>query len=83
MNNNMLASAIDRTITSYTMMGRRHDQRRRQLLRGTVATHIQDQVDQGQHDLDLLVLSALKHLVSLEDDRPQLRPPPKMKEAAN
>jgi hypothetical protein len=34
---------------------------------------LQGMVEQGQHDPDSLVVSALKHLVSLETDRPPLR----------
>ena len=76
MNTNMIAAAIDRTIFSYAMMGLRHDQPRRQLLREAVTVHILDQVDQGQDDLNLLVVNALKHLVSLEESRPELRSAP-------
>jgi len=73
MNTNMIAAAIDRAITSYAMMGPSGDQQRRQLLRETVTTHVRSQIDQGLQDFDMLVVSALKHLVSLERGRPELR----------
>jgi hypothetical protein len=64
-----IRTAVDRAIASYTMMGLRGDQQRRELLRETAAVHIQGHVDQGQDDPDRLVVLALKYLVSLEQNR--------------
>ena len=64
---NIVTAAVDRTIHTYTLMGLRGDEERRGLLRETARQHIQSLAEQGQHDEDRLVVSTLKHLVSLED----------------
>ena len=63
----MLSSAVDRAIASYTMMGLRADQQRRETLREAVAVHLRAHVEKGQCDVDRLVVLGLKHLVSLEN----------------
>jgi hypothetical protein len=64
-----IKTAADRAIASYTMMGMRGDQHRRELLRETAAVHIQGHVDRGEDDPDRLVVLGLKYLVSLERNR--------------
>ena len=70
MDNRSVSAAVDRAITTYTMMGLRGDQEQRQALRENVTVHIRKQFDKGQHDIDRLTVLALKHLVSLEDRDP-------------
>jgi hypothetical protein len=66
----MISGAVDRAIASYTMMGMKADEERRQMLRETVAVHIRSHVEKGQVDMDRLVVLGLKHLVSLESRLP-------------
>ena len=61
-----VSDAVSRAIATYTQMGTRGDQQRRQLLIETVRKHVQCMFEQGQHDKDKLVVGALKYLVSLE-----------------
>ena len=68
----IVGKAVDRTINTYTMMGMRGDEERRQSLREIIKDFIQDLFDRGQQDEDRLVVGALKHLVSLES-RPELQ----------
>jgi hypothetical protein len=63
---NAISSALDRTMNTYTWMGLRGDQERRQQLRGTVRTVIEGMFENGQHNEERLVVGALKYLVSLE-----------------
>ena len=72
MSTDVVANAVDRTIVTYTKMGLRGDQERRQMLREIAKEYIQGMFEQGQQDQDKLVVDALKHLVSLEG-RPPLR----------
>jgi hypothetical protein len=64
---NIVAAAVDRAIHTYTLMGLRGDEEWRGLLREAARQHIEGLTEQGQHDEDRLVVSTLKHLVSLED----------------
>jgi hypothetical protein len=66
----MISNAVDLTIASYTMMGLKADQERRQALREAAAVHIRSHVKKGQDDVERLVVLGLKHLVSLEDREP-------------
>jgi hypothetical protein len=74
MSTNIISTAVDRTITSYTMMGLRGDEKRRQLLREAASEYIRGEYEKGQQDPDKLVVCALKHLVSLEGRHPARGP---------
>jgi hypothetical protein len=69
-----ISTAVDRAMTSFTMMGMRGDQQKRQSMREAVRAHIQSEMERGQLDLDRLVVSGLKHLVSLEKGGARRRP---------
>ena len=73
-----LSAAVERAMASYTMMGLKGDEERRQDLRETVRKHIQDKVEGGERDVERLVVSALKYLVALENERP----PPRRRDPA-
>lgn len=67
MDNKIIATAVDRTMLTYTKKGLKGDEDQRQELRELVTAYIQGEIQAGQSDADLLVAGALKHLVSLED----------------
>ena len=72
MDNKIVATAVDRTMLSYTKSGLKGDEYQRQELREMVTAYIQAEIQNGRCDPDTLVAGALKHLVSLEN-RPPLQ----------
>jgi hypothetical protein len=71
MDNKIVATAVDRTMLTYTKRGLKGDEDQRQGLRELLTAYIQGEIQNGCSDPDLLVAAALKHLVSLEDKPPR------------
>ena len=65
-----VTAVVDRALMTYTAMGLRGDQEHRQTLRDTVIEHISARIERGEHDAERLIVSALKHLVALENRDP-------------
>jgi hypothetical protein len=66
-----VTAVVDRALMTYTAMGLRGDQEQRQALRDTVIEYISARIERGEHDAERLVVSALKHLVALENRDPE------------